>query len=156
MKGNNMVNKFYENVLDSKEKVAICKEKLEAEEKRLKNLVAEYRLASVKRVLEHIRSEYNNGRLCNLDTLLCHCENKLNGNIDGVELDLKEGNPMESSLETGIVATGLIRRLDDLGRIVIPKEIRRKILNASGEGTPFELYVKGDEIILRRYKEDKN
>ena len=49
-----------------------------------------YRIASVNRVLDFIRDEYRAGRLCDLDTLLCHCQNKLNGNIDGVELSLDE------------------------------------------------------------------
>lgn len=53
------------------------------------------RVRSVDRVLDFIRSEYKQGRLCNLDTLLCHCQNKLNGNIDGIELTLGEGKPFE-------------------------------------------------------------
>lgn len=54
-----------------------------------------YRLKSVDRVLDFIRSEYRQGRLCNLDTLLCHCQNKLNGNIDGIELTLDKGEPFK-------------------------------------------------------------
>lgn len=52
--------------------------------------VAKYRKESVNRVLDFVRSEYRAGRICNLEILLCHCQNKLNGNIDGVELDLDE------------------------------------------------------------------
>lgn len=54
-----------------------------------------YRLESVDRVLDFIRSEYRQGRLCNLEILLCHCQNKLNGNIDGTELTLDKGKPFE-------------------------------------------------------------
>lgn len=36
-------------------------------------------------------------------------------------------------------ATGIIRRVDDLGRIVIPKEIRRRI--GITEGTPMEIFI---------------
>ena len=54
-----------------------------------------YRADSVDRVLDFIRSEYRQGRLCNLEVLLCHCQNKLNGNIDGTELTLGEGKPFE-------------------------------------------------------------
>lgn len=36
-------------------------------------------------------------------------------------------------------ATGIVRRIDDLGRVVIPKEIRRSI--GISEGDPLELYV---------------
>lgn len=47
-------------------------------------------------------------------------------------------------------ATGIVRRIDDLGRIVIPKEIRRN-MNIR-EGDPFELYTSQDgEIILKKY-----
>lgn len=54
-----------------------------------------YRLKSVDRVLDFIRSEYRQGRLCNLEILLCHCQNKLYGNIDGTELTLDKGKPFE-------------------------------------------------------------
>lgn len=49
-----------------------------------------YRKESVERVLDYIATEYRQGRLCNLDIMLTHCMNKLNGNIDGVELKLDE------------------------------------------------------------------
>lgn len=49
----------------------------------------QYRVKSVSRVLDFIRSEYRAGRICDLETLLCHCQNKLNGNIDGTELTLE-------------------------------------------------------------------
>lgn len=58
----------------------------------------EYRMESVDRVLDFIRDEYRAGRICDLEALLCHCQNKLNGNIDGTELDLDEhlrGVPFE-------------------------------------------------------------
>lgn len=45
-------------------------------------------------------------------------------------------------------ATGIVRRIDDLGRIVIPKEIRKKF--GIEEGAPLEIFVNEDEIILRR------
>lgn len=54
-----------------------------------------YRLESVDRVLDFIRNEYRAGRICDLETLLCHCQNKLNGNIDGTELTLDKGKPFE-------------------------------------------------------------
>ena len=47
-------------------------------------------------------------------------------------------------------ATGVIRRLDDLGRIVIPKEIRRNL--RIREGTPMEIFTDREGgIILRKY-----
>lgn len=48
-------------------------------------------------------------------------------------------------------ATGIIRRVDDLGRIVIPKEIRRSI--GIREGEPLEIFLEGrDTICFRKYK----
>lgn len=47
-------------------------------------------------------------------------------------------------------ATGIVRRIDDLGRVVVPKEIRR-ILRIR-EGDPLEIYTGGNgEIILKKY-----
>lgn len=47
-------------------------------------------------------------------------------------------------------ATGITRKLDSLGRIVIPKEIRR--MNRLGEGASLEIYTdKEGEIILKKY-----
>lgn len=46
-------------------------------------------------------------------------------------------------------ATGIVRRIDDLGRIVIPKELRRTLGIAEGE--PLEIFVDGEKIILRKY-----
>ncbi len=47
-------------------------------------------------------------------------------------------------------ATGIVRRIDDLGRIVVPKEIRR-ILRIR-EGDPLEIYTgTAGEIILKKY-----
>ena len=46
-------------------------------------------------------------------------------------------------------STGVIRRIDDLGRIVITKEIRRKL--EIHEGDPLELYVGEDFVALKKY-----
>ena len=47
-------------------------------------------------------------------------------------------------------ATGIVRRIDDLGRVVIPKEIRRTM--RIREGTPLEIYTSVDgEVIFRKY-----
>lgn len=46
-------------------------------------------------------------------------------------------------------ATGIVRRIDDLGRVVIPKSLRHTMNIA--EGDPLEIFVKGDLIILRKY-----
>lgn len=46
-------------------------------------------------------------------------------------------------------ATGIIRRVDDLGRIVLPKEVRRKV--GITEGTPMEIFTDSDGIVLKKY-----
>ena len=49
-------------------------------------------------------------------------------------------------------ATGIVRRLDDLGRLVIPKEIRRVL--GWKEGDPLELYFDRENkaIVLKKYE----
>lgn len=47
-------------------------------------------------------------------------------------------------------ATGIVRRIDDLGRVVIPKEIRRTM--RIREGDPLEIYTEADgEVIFKKY-----
>ena len=47
-------------------------------------------------------------------------------------------------------ATGIVRRIDDLGRVVIPKEIRRTM--RIREGDPLEIYTGNDgEVIFKKY-----
>ena len=46
-------------------------------------------------------------------------------------------------------ATGIVRRVDDLGRVVIPREIRRSM--GIKEGEPLEIYLENDAVIFRRY-----
>lgn len=47
--------------------------------------------------------------------------------------------------------TGIVRRVDDLGRIVIPKAIRKEVNITEGE--PMELYIMEDgSILFKKYK----
>jgi AbrB family transcriptional regulator, stage V sporulation protein T len=47
-------------------------------------------------------------------------------------------------------ATGIVRRIDDLGRVVVPKEIRRTL--RIREGDPLEIFVDREgEVILKKY-----
>ena len=51
-------------------------------------------------------------------------------------------------------ATGIVRRIDDLGRVVIPKEIRRTL--RIKEGTPLEIFTDREgEIILKKYSPEE-
>ena len=52
-------------------------------------------------------------------------------------------------------ATGIVRRVDDLGRIVIPKEIRRTLRIREGDPsqttlTPFDLFCRGIHNFVQR------
>lgn len=48
-------------------------------------------------------------------------------------------------------STGIVRNIDELGRIVVPKEMRKKMNISSSD--PVEIYVEGDKIILTKYRE---
>lgn len=50
--------------------------------------------------------------------------------------------------------TGIIRRIDDLGRIVIPKMFREKL--KIEEGQPFEIYLTENGFVLDMYKPEFN
>ncbi len=47
-------------------------------------------------------------------------------------------------------STGIVRKVDELGRIVIPKELRN-VLNIE-EKNSLEIYVDGEHIILKKYE----
>ncbi len=47
-------------------------------------------------------------------------------------------------------STGIVRKVDELGRIVLPIEMRRTLDIA--EKDALEIYVEGDSIILRKYQ----
>ena len=46
-------------------------------------------------------------------------------------------------------ATGIVRKVDELGRIVLPIELRRTL--DISERDPLEIYVDGESIVLRKY-----
>ena len=47
-------------------------------------------------------------------------------------------------------STGIIRRVDELGRVVIPIELRNKF--GIAEKDPIEIYVEGTNIVLKKYE----
>lgn len=47
-------------------------------------------------------------------------------------------------------STGIVRKVDELGRIVLPIELRRNL--GLTEKDPVEIYIEGDQIILKKYK----
>jgi AbrB family transcriptional regulator, transcriptional pleiotropic regulator of transition state genes len=47
-------------------------------------------------------------------------------------------------------STGIVRKVDELGRVVLPIELRRTL--GIGEKDPLEIYVDGNQIILKKYE----
>ena len=47
-------------------------------------------------------------------------------------------------------ATGIVRRIDDLGRVIIPREIRRSM--GIKEGDPLEIYTTEDGVVFQKYR----
>lgn len=52
------------------------------------------------------------------------------------------------------MSTGIIRRIDELGRIVIPKEIRKNLRIKNGDN--LEILVEGENITLKKYSQIEN
>lgn len=52
------------------------------------------------------------------------------------------------------MSTGIVRRIDELGRIVIPKEIRKSLRIKNGDN--LEILVEGDNVTLRKYSQIEN
>lgn len=56
-------------------------------------------------------------------------------------------------------STGIIKRMDDLGRIQIPKELRKQVFNIdrwSSVGVPFEFFIDEDSVVIKIYKENED
>lgn len=70
---------------------------------------------------------------------------------DNTFIDKFEKNQHKCKMEEMLMkATGIVRRIDDLGRVVIPKEIRRTL--RIREGDPLEIFTgREGEIILKKY-----
>ena len=49
-----------------------------------------------------------------------------------------------------VKSIGIVRRVDELGRIVLPIELRRTL--DIGEKDPLEIYVEGSTIVLKKYR----
>ena len=56
--------------------------------------------------------------------------------------------------EINLSTTGIIRRIDELGRIVIPKEIRKNLRIKNGDN--LEILVDGENITLKKYSQIEN
>lgn len=50
-------------------------------------------------------------------------------------------------------ALGVVRKIDDLGRIVIPKEVRRT--QGWDTGQPMEMFMQGNELVMKAYSQSE-
>lgn len=62
---------------------------------------------------------------------------------------MMSNNPVTEKDLQNMQATGVVRKVDDLGRVVLPKELR-KILDVE-ERDPLEIFVLGEYILLHKY-----
>ena len=49
-----------------------------------------------------------------------------------------------------MIATGIVRRIDDLGRVVIPKAIRKSL--GWNHGQPLEIFVEKENVVFKAYQ----
>lgn len=79
---------IYRGIEESKEYKKELIRQNEKVDKEIENRILMYRIASVSRVLDFIHTSLAINSSIDLDTLITHCCNKLNGNIDGIEIEL--------------------------------------------------------------------
>jgi len=53
-----------------------------------------------------------------------------------------------------MISTGIVRRVDELGRVVIPKELRRAMKIKDGD--PLEIFREQDKLVLVKYAPEDN
>ena len=49
-------------------------------------------------------------------------------------------------------STGIVRKVDELGRIVLPIELRRTLNIDASKGDPIEIYMDGPSIVLKKFQ----
>jgi hypothetical protein len=84
---NKLLN-IYESIKDKCHERDAHIKRVDEIDKEISSDILEYRIASVSRVLDFIHTSLATNSSIDLDTLITHCCNKLNGNIDGIELQL--------------------------------------------------------------------
>ena len=53
-------------------------------------------------------------------------------------------------MEQSLKSTGMVRKVDELGRVVLPKEIRTML--GIDKKDPLEIFISGESIILKKYQ----
>ena len=86
----NEVLNFYNEIERKRKEMKIMETQVQQIDNEIQLEIEQYRNKSVTRVLEYINDKcWNNENIDDLQNLIIHCLNKLNGNIDGIELSLK-------------------------------------------------------------------
>lgn len=85
---------IYDAIKDKRENQKEYIKQVQELDNEIKTDILEYRIASVKRILNYIHGNQMKvaSDLKRFDTLIIHCCNKLNGNIDGIEIELEGKN----------------------------------------------------------------
>ena len=87
----NEVLNFYNEIERKRKEMKIMETQVQQIDNEIQLEIEQYRNKSVTRVLEYINDKcWNNENIDDLQNLIIHCLNKLNGNIDGIELSVKE------------------------------------------------------------------
>lgn len=82
---------YYNEIERKRKERSIMERQVQQIDNEIQLEIEKYRNKSVDRVLEYINYKcWKNEDIYNLQDLICHCLNKLHGNIDGIELPLKE------------------------------------------------------------------
>ena len=84
---------FYNSIEEKRKEMEITEKQVQKLEKEIILELERYRNLSVQRVLDYINHKCWNKETIDIDrlqTLIVHCLNKLNGNIDGIELSLED------------------------------------------------------------------
>ena len=83
---------IYENICEKRKTRDEHIEEVQRLDKLIQQDILEYRIASVNRILSfmHSNQKFIIDNPKKFDTLITHCCNKLNGNIDGIEIELRK------------------------------------------------------------------
>lgn len=87
------IENIYDSIEEKRKEMRITEKQVQQLEREITLELERYRNKSVQRVLDYINHkcwEHENIEIDRLQTLMVHCLNKLNGNIDGIELSLED------------------------------------------------------------------
>lgn len=71
--------------------------------------------------------------------------------VDSMEIYLEDGMIVFKKFDGNVAAAGIVRRVDQLGRVVLPIELRR-MLNIVEERDALEIFIDNGAILLKKYE----